>query len=161
MGFGVGEGLESVIFVMSGLDLGMNLWMTEPFKYPDKKYDRGKVLRAKDLERVGEWARYRDVDDDGIPWRTVPGTNHPNAGYFTRGSGHDEFAAYTELPEVYERVMDRLKKKYKTARGFMPKPLIEEQGNEVGIIAYGTSHHAVVEARAELERRGLKADYCR
>jgi 2-oxoglutarate ferredoxin oxidoreductase subunit alpha len=161
LAFDLADRLQTAIFVMSDLDLGMNLWMSEPFKYPDRKFDRGKVLSAKDLERLGAWARYRDVDDDGVPWRTLPGTNHPLAGYFTRGSGHDEFAAYTELPEVYERVMDRLKKKYKTARGFMPRPVIEEKGNEVGIIAYGTSHHAVVEARTELEKRGLKTDYCR
>jgi 2-oxoglutarate ferredoxin oxidoreductase subunit alpha len=161
LSFDLAERLQTVIFVMSDLDLGMNLWMSEPFKYPDRKFDRGKVLSAKDLERLGQWGRYRDADDDGIPWRTYPGTNHPSAGYFTRGSGHDEQANYTELPEVYERVMDRLKKKYKTARSYMPPAVIEDGGNEVGIIAYGTSHHAVVEARTELERRGLRTDYCR
>jgi 2-oxoglutarate ferredoxin oxidoreductase subunit alpha len=161
LSFDLAERLQTVIFVLSDLDLGMNLWMSEKFKYPEKKFDRGKVLSAKDLERIGEWGRYRDVDDDGIPWRTLPGTNHPSAGYFTRGSGHDEYANYTELPEVYERVMDRLKKKYKAARKYMPKPVIEDNGNDVGIIAYGTTHHAVVEARQRLADRGLKTDYCR
>lgn len=161
MAFDLAERLQTIVFVLSDLDLGMNLWMSDKFKYPDRKFDRGKVLSAKDLERIGEWGRYRDVDDDGIPWRTLPGTNHPSAGYFTRGSGHDEYANYTELPEVYERVMDRLKKKYKSARKFVPKPVIEDKGNAVGIIAYGTTHHAVVEARRELEARGLKTDYCR
>ncbi|MHB8507590.1 MAG: 2-oxoacid:acceptor oxidoreductase subunit alpha [Candidatus Dormibacteria bacterium] len=159
--FDLAERLQTPIFLMSDLDLGMNLWMSDPFKYPEKKFDRGKVLTAKDLERLGAWGRYKDVDDDGIPWRTWPGTNHPLAGYFTRGSGHDEQANYTELPEVYERVMDRLKKKYRTARKYMPAPVIEDKGNEVGIIAYGTTHHAVVEARNELAERGLKTDYCR
>ena len=161
MAFDLAERLQTVIFVMSDLDLGMNLWMSEPFRYPDKKFDRGKVLHAKDLERIGEWARYRDVDDDGIGWRTLPGTNHPRAGYFTRGSGHDENALYTELPEVYERVMDRLKKKYKTARKYVPPAIIDDRGNKVGIIAYGTSHHAVVEARVKLLQKGLHTDYCR
>jgi len=159
--FDLAERLQTVIFVLSDLDLGMNLWMSDKFKYPEKRFDRGKVLSAKDLERIGQWGRYNDVDDDGIPWRTLPGTNHPSAGYFTRGSGHDEYANYTELPEVYERVMDRLKKKYKAARKYMPKPVIEDHGNEVGIIAYGTTHHAVVEARQRLAERGLKTDYCR
>ena len=162
LAFDLADRLQTVIFVMSDLDLGMNLWMSEPFKYPEKKFDRGKVLTAKDLNRLeGKWARYKDVDDDGIPWRTLPGTNHPNAGYFTRGSGHDEYAPYTELPEVYERVMDRLKKKYRTARRYMPPAVVEDTGEPVGIIAYGTSHHAVVEARRQLEERGLKTDYCR
>jgi len=159
--FDLAERLQTVIFVLSDLDLGMNLWMSDKFKYPEKRFDRGKVLSAKDLERIGQWGRYNDVDDDGIPWRTLPGTNHPSAGYFTRGSGHDEYANYTELPEVYERVMDRLKKKYKAARKYMPKPVIEDHGNEVGIIAFGTTHHAVVEARQRLAERGLKTDYCR
>jgi 2-oxoglutarate ferredoxin oxidoreductase subunit alpha len=161
LAFDLADRLQTVVFVLSDLDLGMNLWMSDKFKYPERKFDRGKVLSAKDLERIGEWARYKDVDDDGIPWRTVPGTNHPSAGYFTRGSGHDEYANYTELPEVYERVMDRLKKKYKSARKFVPKPIIEDRGNSVGIIAYGSTHHAVVEARKQLEERGLKTDYCR
>jgi 2-oxoglutarate/2-oxoacid ferredoxin oxidoreductase subunit alpha len=161
LAFDLADRLQTPIFLMSDLDLGMNLWMSDPFKYPDKKFDRGKVLHAKDLERVGEWARYRDVDDDGIPWRTIPGTNHPNAAYFTRGSGHDEYASYTELPEVYERVMDRLKKKYRNARKYMPPAVIDDKANPVGIIAYGTSQHAVVEAREQLLGRGLRTDYCR
>jgi 2-oxoglutarate ferredoxin oxidoreductase subunit alpha len=161
LAFDLADRLQTPIFLMSDLDLGMNLWMSDPFKYPDKKFDRGKVLHAKDLERVGEWARYRDVDDDGIPWRTVPGTNHPNAAYFTRGSGHDEYASYTELPEVYERVMDRLKKKYRTARKYVPPAVIDDKGNPVGIIAYGTTQHAIVEAREQLLRKGLRTDYCR
>jgi 2-oxoglutarate/2-oxoacid ferredoxin oxidoreductase subunit alpha len=161
LAFDLADRLQTVIFVMSDLDLGMNLWMSKPFTYPEKKFDRGKVLSAADLERIGEWGRYRDVDDDGIGWRTVPGTNHPNAGYFTRGSGHDENALYTELPEVYERNMDRLKKKYRTARHYVPPAIIEGSGNKVGIIAYGTSHHAIVEARVRLAEKGLETDYCR
>jgi len=161
LAFDLADRLQTPIFLMSDLDLGMNLWMSDPFKYPDKKFDRGKVLHAKDLERVGEWARYRDVDDDGIPWRTIPGTNHPNSAYFTRGSGHDEYASYTELPEVYERVMDRLKKKYRNARKYMPPALIDDKANPVGIIGYGTTQHAIVEAREQLLKKGLRTDYCR
>jgi 2-oxoglutarate ferredoxin oxidoreductase subunit alpha len=140
----------------------MNLWMADPFKYPEKPFDRGKVLSAEDLNRLnGQWGRYRDVDDDGIPWRTVPGTEHVSASYFARGSGHDENANYSELPEVWERVMDRLKKKYNTARQLMPLPLSHSSGNKVGILAYGTSHHAVVEALDRMAARGLKSDYMR
>jgi len=162
LAFDLAERLQAPIFVMSDLDLGMNLWMSEPFKYPEKPFDRGKVLSVDDLNRLeGKWARYRDADDDGIPWRTLPGTNHPSSGYFTRGSGHDEYANYTELPEVYERMMDRLKKKYRTARRYMPPAIVEDTGNPVGVIAYGTTHHAAIEARRELENRGLRTDYCR
>ncbi|MBO0709603.1 MAG: 2-oxoacid:acceptor oxidoreductase subunit alpha, partial [Candidatus Dormibacteraeota bacterium] len=145
------------------LDLGMNLWMTRPFSYPERPFDRGKVLTAEDLERLnGEWGRYRDVDGDGIPYRTLPGTEHPQAGYFTRGSGHDENARYTEGAEAYARNMDRLARKHETARSAVPAPAVEEAaGSTVGLIAYGTSHHAIVEARELLEERGLATDYLR
>jgi len=100
--FDYADRFQTPVFVLSDLDLGMNLWMTPEFKYPDKPFDRGKVLSKADLERLaGEWARYRDVDGDGVPYRTLPGTDHPAAGYFTRGSGHDERARYTESSEAY------------------------------------------------------------
>jgi 2-oxoglutarate ferredoxin oxidoreductase subunit alpha len=162
LAFDLAERLQTPIFVMSDLDLGMNLWMAKPFKYPDRKFDRGKVLTAEDLNRLkGEWGRYRDVDDDGIPWRTVPGTEHEASGYFTRGSGHDENARYSELPEVWSRMMDRLKKKYNTAKQYMPKPLVESARSKLGIIAYGSSHSAVTEARIKMAARGLPTDYMR
>ncbi|MBV9120799.1 MAG: 2-oxoacid:acceptor oxidoreductase subunit alpha [Chloroflexi bacterium] len=160
--FDLAERLQTPVFVLSDLDLGMNLWMSDPFNYPEKPFDRGKVLSAADLQRLnGQWGRYRDADNDGIPWRTVPGTEHESAAYFTRGSGHDENARYSELPEVWSRIMDRLKKKYETAKQYVPKPLVQSAGNKIGILAYGSSHVAVVEARDRMEARGLKTDYIR
>ena len=140
-----------------------NLWMSPEFKYPEKPFDRGKVLTAADLERLqGDWGRYRDSDGDGITYRTLPGTEHLMAGYFTRGSGHDEEARYTESAEVYARNMDRLARKFETAREAMPEPLVEGSGKDtVGLIAYGSTHHAVVEARDLLAERGLSVDYLR
>ncbi len=160
--FDLAERLQTPIFVMSDLDLGMNLWMADPFQYPERPFDRGKVLTAEELERLnGDWGRYRDADGDGIPWRTTPGTEHPAAAYFTRGSGHDDNARYSELPEVWAHMMDRLKKKYLSAKSFVPKPIVESAGSRIGILAYGTTHHAVVEAREQMNARGLKTDYMR
>jgi 2-oxoglutarate ferredoxin oxidoreductase subunit alpha len=141
----------------------MNLWMTPPFNYPEKPFDRGKVLSAEDLERLhGEWGRYRDVDGDGVTYRTLPGTEHPQAAYFTRGSGHDENARYSEDAEVYARNMDRLARKHESARPALPPPVTDsESGALVGLIAYGTTHHAVVEARDLLADKGLATDYLR
>jgi 2-oxoglutarate ferredoxin oxidoreductase subunit alpha len=149
--------------MLSDLDLGMNLWMTPEFKYPDKPFDRGKVLAKADLERLsGEWGRYRDVDGDGVTYRTLPGTDHPAAGYFTRGSGHDEFARYTESAEAYARNMDRLARKLETARHVLPAPIVDETtGSSTGLIAFGSTHPAVVEAREALVAAGKPVDYLR
>jgi 2-oxoglutarate ferredoxin oxidoreductase subunit alpha len=150
------------VFVLSDLDLGMNLWMTPEFKYPEKGFDRGKVLSKADLEKVaGEWGRYRDVDGDGVTYRTLPGTDHPAAGYFTRGSGHDEQARYTEGAEAYARNMDRLARKLETARHALPAPVVEETGLPVGLIAFGSTHSAVIEARETLAAAGKPVDYLR
>ena len=158
--FDLAERLQAPVFVMSDLDLGMNVWMSDPFRYPDKPWDRGKVLTAEDLKRVGKFERYRDVDGDGIPYRTLPGTDHPAAGYFTRGSGHDEAAKYTENADTYARVMDRLAKKYETARTLVPPPKIEKTaGAEIGIVAFGSSHWATLEARDRMAADGLKTSY--
>jgi 2-oxoglutarate ferredoxin oxidoreductase subunit alpha len=161
--FDLADRFQTPVFVLSDLDLGMNLWMSSEFKYPEKPFDRGKVLSAADLERLqGNWGRYRDSDGDGIAYRTLPGTEHADAGYFTRGSGHDEEARYTESAEVYARNMDRLARKFETAREAMPEPLVEGSGNEaVGLIAFGSTHYAVVEARDVLTERGLGLDYLR
>jgi 2-oxoglutarate ferredoxin oxidoreductase subunit alpha len=161
--FDLADRFQTPVFVLSDLDLGMNLWMSPEFKYPDKPFDRGKVLSAADLERLrGDWGRYRDTDGDGIGYRTLPGTEHVDAGYFTRGSGHDEEARYTESPDVYARNMDRLARKFETARRAMPEPVVEGSGRApVGLIAYGSTHHAVVEARDLLAERGLDVDYLR
>jgi 2-oxoglutarate/2-oxoacid ferredoxin oxidoreductase subunit alpha len=143
---------QAPVFVLSDLDLGMNLWMTPEFKYPERNFDRGKVLSKDDLQKLaGEWARYRDVDGDGVTFRTLPGTDHPAAGYFTRGSGHDENARYTEGADAYARNMDRLAKKFETARHALPGPVIDEAGRKVGVIAFGSSHAAVLEARDSID----------
>jgi len=159
--FDLADGLQTPVFVLSDLDLGMNSWMTEPLPYPAKPFDRGKVLTAEDLDRIESWGRYRDVDHDGIPYRTLPGTNHPNAGFFTRGTGHDEDARYSEQPEVWKRNLDRLTRKHDTARRMVPPPVIDEDGRPIAILAYGTTHHAVVEARDYLRDEGLAVDYLR
>jgi len=161
--FDLADRSQTPVFVLSDLDLGMNLWMTPPFQYPERPFDRGKVLDAEELTRLeGRWGRYRDVDQDGVPYRTLPGTDHPAAGYFTRGSGHDEDARYTENAEVYARNMDRLARKLATARTAVPEPIVDEAaGSSIGLIAYGTTHHAVVEARDLLREKGVVVDYLR
>ena len=161
--FDYADRFQTAVFVLSDLDLGMNLWMTPSFSYPDKPFDRGKVLSKADLEKIGgEWGRYRDVDGDGITYRTLPGTDHPSAGYFTRGSGHDEHARYTERADAYERNMDRLSKKFETARKALPAPVTDENARSaIGLIAFGSTNAAVVEARQTLEEAGRPVDYMR
>jgi 2-oxoglutarate ferredoxin oxidoreductase subunit alpha len=161
--FDLAEKFQTPVFVMMDLDLGMNSWMSKPFQYPDKPIDRGKVLNAADLERLGGFARYKDVDGDAIPYRTLPGTPHKAAAYFTRGSGHNEKAQYSERADDYTNNMDRLSRKFDTARKFVPAPAKEVSGtSKTGIIAYGTSHWAVAEALDQLvKEHGIKADYLR
>ncbi len=156
------ERLQTLVFVLSDLDLGMNLWMAEPFEWCADEFDRGKVLDAEALAKAKDWGRYKDVDGDGIPWRTLPGTPGGAGAYFTRGSGHDEYARYTESGEAYARNMDRLKRKIDGCTGLLPGPVAEGDGAPVGILAYGTSHHAVCEARDQLRaEEGLTTDYLR
>lgn len=165
--FDIAERLQTPVIVMSDLDLGMNQWMSEPFRYPDQPMDRGKVLWEDDLdekirELQGKWGRYLDVDGDGIPYRTVPGNRHPSAAYFTRGTGHDEFARYSEEPDVWVRNMARLKKKFETAKQYVPKPVIHTmEGAAIGIISLGSADLAVEEARALMARAGTPTDYLR
>jgi len=161
--FDLAEGLQTPVFVLSDLDLGMNNWTSEPFEYPETPISRGKLLNAEQLDQLGGFARYKDVDGDGIPYRTLPGTPHPSAAYFTRGSGKNERAQYTERPEDYENNMLRLVRKFETAKTMVPKPVEEGSGNErVGIIAYGSSHWAVIESRDQLARDAhLPTDYLR
>jgi len=162
--FNLAEKFQTMVFCMSDLDLGMNNWMSDPFKYPgDIPIDRGKVLSKEDLERLGKFSRYKDDDGDAIPGRTLPGTDHPLAAYFTRGSGHNENADYTESPEDYVKLMDRLARKIDTARHYVPAPEIDQiQGARVGIIAYGTTHHAIEECRDQLKAEcGLVSSYLR
>ena len=161
--FDLAERLQTPIFVLSDLDLGMNNWMSEPFDYPDKPLDRGKILTAEDLNRLGGFGRYQDVDGDAIPYRTLPGTDHPKAAYFTRGSGHNDKALYSERPEDYQNLMERLARKFETARTLVPAPVVVQTGkSKVGIIAFGTSDFAVTESRDQLKKEyGVEADYLR
>jgi 2-oxoglutarate ferredoxin oxidoreductase subunit alpha len=158
------ERLQTPVFVLTDLDLGMNNWMADPFPYPEKPFDRGKVLDAGGVERLKEsWGRYRDLDGDGIPWRTLPGTDHPKAAYFNRGSGHTGMAGYSEKPYDYVQNMERLARKLETARGLLPKPATESRpGATEGLLAFGTSHYGTTEGRDLLEREhGLPLDYLR
>ncbi len=158
--FDLAERLQWPIYVLSDLDFGMNQWMAEPFEYPDQSMDRGKVLWEQDLEELsGKWARYKDVDGDGITYRTIPGNKHPSSAWFARGTGHDENAVYTEDGDAYERNMARLKKKFETAKSLVPKPTIDMMEDaDIGIIAYGSTLPAVQEARHSLAKNGLKTD---
>ena len=161
--FNLAEQFQTLIFVMSDLDLGMNNWMSDPFKYPETPINRGKVLSKQDLERLGGFARYKDVDGDGIGYRTLPGTDHPGAAYFARGSGHNEKSQYSERPDDFERNMERINRKFETARSFVPRPeVVSADKSKIGIIAYGTSHWAVVESRDQLSREyQCETDYLR
>jgi 2-oxoglutarate/2-oxoacid ferredoxin oxidoreductase subunit alpha len=161
--FDLAEEFQTPVFVMSDLDLAMNNWMSDPFPYPEKPLDRGKVLTAEELDRLGGFERYRDVDGDGVGYRTLPGTKHPKAAYFARGSGHNEMAEYSERPEDYVSNMDRLNRKFETARLRVPAPVIEKaDGAEVGVIAYGTTHWAITESMDQLKQEhDLKVSYCR
>ncbi len=161
--FDVAEMLQTPVFILSDLDLGMNNWMSEPFEYPEKPINRGKVLNANRLEDLGEFARYQDVDGDGIPYRTLPGTNHPKAAYFTRGTGKNERAQYSERPEDYAQNMQRLARKFETAKTLVPKPVLKGTGKEkIGIIAFGSSDPAVLESRDQLQREArIHTDYLR
>jgi 2-oxoglutarate ferredoxin oxidoreductase subunit alpha len=161
--FELAEKFQTPVFVMMDLDLGMNNWSSKPFEYPSKPINRGKVLSAEDLERLGGFARYKDVDGDGIPYRTLPGTKSQKAAYFTRGSGHNEKAQYSERADDYKNNMDRLARKFDTARQFVPTPVKEVSGtSRIGIIAYGTSHWAITEAHDQLTKDfGIQADYLR
>ena len=160
--FDIAERLQSIVYVMSDLDLGMNTWMSEPFTYPTKPLDRGKVLdEAKVRELGATWGRYKDVDGDGIPWRSLPDTNTPP--FFTRGSGHNAMAQYSERAEDYVNNLDRLAKKFETVKAIVPQPIDETvAGAKVGIIAYGSSHWAVEETRDQLrEEASLPVSYMR
>jgi 2-oxoglutarate/2-oxoacid ferredoxin oxidoreductase subunit alpha len=161
--FNLAEQFQTLVFVMSDLDLGMNNWMSDPFEYPTTPIKRGKVLDKKDLEKLGGFARYKDLDGDGVGYRTLPGTDHPAASYFTRGSGHNEKSSYSERPDDYENNMERLNRKFETARSFVPRPEIQKGANaKIGVIAYGTSHWGITESRDQLRKEyGIETDYLR
>ena len=159
--FDLAERFQTPVFVMSDLDLGMNSWMSEPFEYPTELPDRGKLLDAETLKRLQEWGRYRDVDGDGIPYRSLPGDGMP--AYFCRGSGHDAEARYSERADDYEKNLKRLAAKFDTARDAVPGPIIErESESPIGVLAYGSSHWAVLESCDQLKHEAdLDLTYCR
>jgi 2-oxoglutarate ferredoxin oxidoreductase subunit alpha len=161
--FEFAEKFQTPVFVMTDLDLGMNNWMADPFPYPEKPMDRGKVLTAEDVERLGGFARYRDVDGDGVGYRTLPGTQHRAAAYFTRGSGHNDKAQYTEREDDYINNMDRLAHKFEVMRQHVPAPVEHvREGARIGFVAVGTSDYAVRESCDQLEAEyGTAADYLR
>jgi 2-oxoglutarate ferredoxin oxidoreductase subunit alpha len=172
--FDLAERLQTMVFVLTDLDLGMNLWMSDPFPYPEEGQDRGKVLTAEDLKARAEaakadpsraWGRYKDLDGDAIPYRTLPGTPGGLGAYFTRGSGHDEYARYSEDGDAFARNMRRLARKLDTARGLLPGPEVHAARGgsaKVGLLAYGTTHHALLESRDQLRsEQGLDASYLR
>jgi len=161
--FNLAEQFQTLIFVMSDLDLGMNNWMSDPFEYPTTPIKRGKVLSKDDLDRLGGFARYKDVDGDGIGYRTLPGTIHPAAAYFARGSGHNERAQYSERADDFENNMERLNRKFETARSFVPRPEITRGHNaKIGIIGYGTSHWGITESRDQMrDEYSIETDYLR
>jgi 2-oxoglutarate ferredoxin oxidoreductase subunit alpha len=153
---------QTPVFMATDLDLGMNLWLSSPFTYPSKPLQRGKVLSAADLERLGRFERYRDLDGDGVCYRTIPGTENPLAAYFTRGTGHNEKSGYSERPEDWKKNLDRLALKLETARKALPPPVIQgEFGARIGVIAYGGTDFAMTEARDLLSQEGIPTEYCR
>ena len=164
--FDIAEALQTPVFVVSDLDLGMNNWLSDPFEYPDQPVDRGKVLDAESLQAFidehGKWGRYLDVDGDGIPYRTVPGTDHPFAAYFARGTGHNDMAVYSERSDDWIDNMHRLSLKMDTARKMLPQPIVDDAaGADIGIISFGTNDDAIREARDWLTNDGFDTDYLR
>lgn len=164
--FDIAERLQTPVVVMSDLDLGMNEWMTPQFKYPDKEMDRGKVLWEDELQAVfdkfdNKFGRYMDIDGDGITYRTLMGNQHPKAAYFTRGTGHDDFAQYTEDPQDWEESMARLKRKLGNSGKYLPTPEIRSNENKYGLICIGSASFPVEEALDILERYGISLDYMR
>ena len=161
--FELAEQFQTLVFVMSDLDLGMNNWMSDPFKYPEKPIKRGKVLDAEELDKLGSFARYKDVDGDGVGYRTLPGTDHPAAAYFTRGSGHNEKSQYSERPDDFENNMERINRKFETARSFVPRPEVfrpanRRSGSSLSALRTGQSSRARDQLRKEYN---IETDYLR
>ena len=164
--FDYADQFQTPVFVLSDLDIGMNNWLIDPFQYPDQPLKRGKVLDKIALEEFfaekGEWGRYKDYDGDGIPYRTLPGTDHPRAAYFTRGTGHNEYATYSERSDDWVKNMLRLRHKIETAREQLPEPVVDyDDSKEVGIISFGSNDPAVQEARDRLSKDGIETNYLR
>jgi 2-oxoglutarate ferredoxin oxidoreductase subunit alpha len=160
--FDLAERLQTPVFVMSDLDIGMNDWMCKDLQWDDNYVpDRGKVLTREEIEALPKFHRYLDKDDDGIPYRTLPGVS-PKGAYFTRGSGHNQYGGYTEDSAEYQVVMDRLARKFRRAKALVPPPVIEATGtSDIGLVAIGSSRGAASEARDILAKRSIPVDYMR
>ena len=164
--FDIADQIQTPVFVISDLDLGMNNWMSEPFEYPDEPINRGKVLDAEGLsefiQKYDKWGRYMDVDEDGIGYRTIPGINHAMGAFFTRGTGHNPMAVYSERSDDWVENMNRLRNKMETARKLLPQPIVDTMdGAEIGIISFGTNDVAIREARDWFSADGVATDYLR
>jgi 2-oxoglutarate ferredoxin oxidoreductase subunit alpha len=161
--FDLAEEFQTPVFVNSDLDLGMNNWTANAFEYPEAPQKRGKVLTKEDLDRLGGFMRYADLEGDGVGWRTLPGTNHPAAAYFTRGSGHNEKAGYTEKPDDYVANMDRLSRKFNSIRAALPHPVADvREGAKIGLVYCGTSRYGCEESRDQLrEESGVETSSLR
>lgn len=162
--FDFAERFQTPVFVMSDLDLGMNLWSSEPLKLSAEPFDRGKLLTAEQLEQWEKqgkkFRRYFDYDGDGIPYRTIPGNPNRKASYFTRGSGHDSDARYSEDEKDYKETLDRLRRKFETARKYVPKPIVEmTEGVRTGVICFGSSYEPTRDARDRLRALGLRTNH--
>ena len=162
MALDLADRVQTPVLVMSDLELGMNDNLSEPLEWDDAvRYDRGKVLDAEQLEQREVFGRYLDVDGDGIGYRTLPGTHPEKGAFFTRGTSRDEFAAYTESPEAYERNMQRPELKWQTIRGLVPQAEVASQGQRVGVLFYGTTALPMPEAVDLLQADGIALDSCR
>jgi 2-oxoglutarate ferredoxin oxidoreductase subunit alpha len=159
--FDLADRFQTPVFVMMDLDLGMNISTSNPLQMPDQPMDRGKLLSAGQVEALGgKFRRYLDVDGDGIPQRTIPGNAHPGAAYFARGSGHDADARYSESNVVYKETLDRLRRKYETARSVVPKPVeFNGTGGKAGLVSFGTTYEPAREAVARLAAAGQPVDH--
>ena len=158
----IADRLQTPLIVLSDLELGMNDNLSEPFAWDDdRRYDRGKVLDAEQLDDIETFGRYVDADGDGIGYRTLPGTHPEKGAFFTRGTSRDEYASYTEHPEAYTANMDRLLVKWETARSLMPKPDIHDRGRRAGILYYGTTALPIPEALDRLREDGVELDTLR
>jgi 2-oxoglutarate/2-oxoacid ferredoxin oxidoreductase subunit alpha len=162
----IAEQFQTPVFVMSDLDIGMNNWMSDPFTYPTEPINHGKTLKLESLtkfiEEKGEWYRYKDYDGDGVGYRTIPGTDHPRAAYFTRGTGHNEKAGYSERSEDWVANLGRVHRKIMGSRTALPQPVVDHnKKNKIGIISYGSNDPAIVEGRDLLAKAGIKTNYMR
>ena len=158
------ERFQTPIFVLTDLDLGMNQWVTKKFEYPNTPLDRGRIIWEEELERFKDWGRYKDIEGDGIPYRTVMGNQSPQAAYFARGTGHNEYGDYSEDPENWSKMLLRIEKKLKSANPYLPGPVFRRSKSEdveIGIIGMGSTDDALRETQDKLAELGIPVDYMR